>query len=84
MKLFDKLGFVIHPSRSVIEPRQRITFLGFILDSVSMRITLTPERISTKKQACWELLAKQNSIIRDVAKVIGLLVLCMVLCIILF
>ena len=58
MKLFDKLGFVIHPSKSVIEPRQRITFLGFILDSVSMRITLTPERISTIKQACWELLAK--------------------------
>ena len=74
MKLFDKLGFVIHLSKSVIEPRQRITFLGLILDSVSMRITLTPERISTSKQACWELLAKQNPIIRDVAKVIGLLV----------
>ena len=71
MKLFDKLGFVTHSSKSVIKPRQRNIILGFILDSVSMRITITPERISTIKQVCWELLVKQNPIIRDVAKVIS-------------
>ena len=74
MKLFDKLRFVIHRYKSVIEPRQRNIFLGFILDSVSMRITLTADRISTIRQTCWELLAKQNPVIRDVARVIGSLV----------
>ena len=74
IKLFDKLAFVIHPSKSVIEPKQKITFLGFNLDSVSMRITLTIDRISSIKQACDELLAKQNPVIREVARVIGLMV----------
>ena len=74
IKLLDKLGFVIHPSKSVFEPKQKITFLGFILDSVSMRITLTAERNDAIKQASCELLAKQNPVIRDVAKVIGLMV----------
>ena len=74
IKLLDKLGFVIHPSKSVFEPKQKITFLGFILDSVGMRITLTAERNDAIKQASCELLAKQNPVIRDVVKVIGLMV----------
>ena len=37
---FDSLGLVIHPEKSEFIPKQRIQYLGFILDSTSMRITL--------------------------------------------
>ena len=74
IKLLDKFGFVIHPSKSVFEPKQKITILGFILDSVSMRIILTPDRNYAIMQACCALLAKQNPVIRDVANIIGLMV----------
>ena len=40
----DKLGFTVHPDKSVLIPTQKISFLGFELNSVNMTIRLTPER----------------------------------------
>ena len=39
--LFTKLGFHIHPEKSVFIPSQKLTFLGFVLDSIAMTLTLT-------------------------------------------
>jgi len=36
VNLFEKLGFL--PEKSVFEPTQIITFLGFVINSVSMTI----------------------------------------------
>lgn len=46
------LGFVVHPSESVFEPTQKIVFLGFILDSKDMTISLTHERATKLKDLC--------------------------------
>ena len=40
--LFGDLGFLLNQEKSVFEPRQIITFLGFVLNSVAMTIALTP------------------------------------------
>ena len=42
VNLFIKLGFLPHPEKSVFEPTEIITFLGFVINSVTMKITLTP------------------------------------------
>ncbi|XP_068757998.1 uncharacterized protein [Montipora capricornis] len=34
ISLLDKVGFVIHPEKSVLLPTQIITFLGFVLNSI--------------------------------------------------
>jgi hypothetical protein len=39
-----KLGFVIHPLKSVFIPKQEIVFLGFLINSHSMTIRLTVEK----------------------------------------
>jgi hypothetical protein len=36
VEMFFKLGFIIHPIKSVLEPTQE--FLGFLLNSISMTI----------------------------------------------
>lgn len=46
MSLFNKTGFTIHPEKSVLEPVQKIAFLGFLIDSIKMSVTLTPEKAS--------------------------------------
>ena len=33
--LFSKLGFILHPVKSVLKPVQVLTFLGFVLNSVN-------------------------------------------------
>lgn len=68
---FDSLGFTIHPDKSVFIPSQRLVLLGFIIDSVAMTITLTPEKALKVKEACATLLGQGLPTIRQVACVIG-------------
>jgi hypothetical protein len=72
MKLLEHLGFVVHPDKSVFIPSQGLTFLGFIINSKTMTITLTKEKIEKLKDLIKEALASPQKIkIRTVAKIIG-------------
>ena len=73
IKLFDKLGFVVHPEKSVFVPSQVITFLGFILDSKNMTIRLTPEKAEKLKNYCQEIIIMPKPSIRTIAKLLGLM-----------
>ncbi|KAN0018539.1 hypothetical protein ACTFIU_011157 [Dictyostelium citrinum] len=44
MKLLVKLGFKLNLEKSVLEPTQSITFLGFHIDSVSMKLLFPKEK----------------------------------------
>ena len=48
-------------------------FLGFVLDSIVMRLYLTPEKARHVKNACQRVLLSPCSLIREVAQVLGLL-----------
>ena len=61
----------MHPEKSVLVPTRKLKFLGFILDSERMLVSLTPERAGTIKEAAKRLLAKPKPTIRDLAEVIG-------------
>ena len=66
-----EFGFVAHPDKSCFMPSQSIVFLGFILDSVNMTITLTMEkkdRISSKADY---LLNSKSISNREVASFVG-------------
>ena len=72
--LFSRLGFVIHPLKSVLVPTQSLIFLGFILNSVNMTVKLTPGKIEHIKAKCGSLLRNKSCSIHDLAEVIGLMV----------
>ena len=74
VSLFEKLGFLPHPEKSVFEPTQKIIFLGFVINSVTMTISLTPEKALKICTACKKLSAKSECSILEVSQVIGLLV----------
>ena len=42
--LLRELEITIHPEKPVFVPTQQIIFLGFVIDSVKITITLTEER----------------------------------------
>ena len=60
----------MHPEKSVLVPTRKLKFLGFILDSELMIVSLTPERAGAIKEAAKRLLAKPNPTIRYLAEVI--------------
>ena len=50
LALFQKLGFVVHPEKSVLVPSHKITYLGFVIDSQCM--TVTPTLINNNNNYC--------------------------------
>ena len=71
LKLFHSLGFVIHPLKSVPVPSLRITYLGFALDSIEMKIYLTQDKAQKRKDARDKILACSNASIREVSSLLG-------------
>ena len=74
IKMMDGLGFVTHPDKSQLLPKQEVVFLGFHLNSMNMTVKLTNEKTLKLLQACRDLLARITPKIRDVARVLGMLV----------
>ena len=74
LHLFESLGFLINREKSVLQPCPKLAFLGFLLDSVNMKVFLTADKREKIILACQQLLKKSVTSIREVAHVIGLLV----------
>ena len=71
LQCLQELGFVIHPSKSVLRPTQIITFLGFVIDTVKMTVTLTPEKKEKIREMGIGLLSVESITVRMVSRFIG-------------
>ena len=69
--LFEKLGFHLHPLMSVIIPKQKLTFLGFSLDSIST-VSPTEEKTAKTLRVCKKLKDKYQPLISEVAEAIDI------------
>ena len=71
INMFDGLGFVIHPEKSAFIPKQEVKYLGFLINSIEMTISLTQE----KRDKLYSLISKLLTVdviqIRTVASVLG-------------
>ena len=68
---FQSLGFVIHPDKSNFLPDTSIEFLGFIIDSVTMTVTLTLDKKEKLREFCAMMLTKKLVSIRQIASLLG-------------
>ena len=73
-KLLESLGFVINDAKSQFQPTTRICFLGFIIDSISMKVLLPEDKLQKILSACLNLVSKNNPSVREVAHETCLLV----------
>ena len=74
VSLMDSLGFTIHPEKSCFQPTHTLIYLGFVLDSMEMIVTIPIDRQTKVKKACEALLNEDRVTIRRLAEVIGMLV----------
>ena len=72
--LAEHLGFTPHLGKSILYPTQIIVFLGFTLNSLTMTVTPTQDKIMKTRHCCLALLTSQTPTIQDLAEVIGVLV----------
>ena len=71
VKVLDNLNFVTHPEKSVLLPTQVFAFLGFLLNSITMTVSIMPEKAEKLKLAVTRLLSCGMPLIREFAQVIG-------------
>lgn len=75
--VLESAGFSIHETKSVFKPTQSITFLGFILNSRSMTISISSEKVAKLRGMVVELLQSNRVVIERLAQVIGFIISCM-------
>ena len=73
-ELSRSCGFIVHPTKSVFEPTQQLTYLGFILNSVTMTVSLPANKADSIQKACASLLKKTICPIQTVAELVGQMV----------
>ena len=69
--LLTALGFTVHLKKSLLMPTQHMEFLGFVLNSVDMTITITTKKKDKILNLGAELLEKSTPTIRELARFIG-------------
>ena len=67
----QELGFIIHPKKSTLIPTQRLEFLGFIIDTVQMTVTLTDRKKQKILKMGLGLLSSQSVSIHMVSSFVG-------------
>ena len=72
IKLFDSLGFTIHPEKSSFVPKRQLTFVGFIKDAITMTVYPASEKLEKIIYTCQGLLERPHPLIREVASTLGL------------
>ena len=72
--VLEKAGFIINKAKSQFSPSKEIIFLGFVLNSSNMTVSLPMEKKVRIYHSCDVYLQDTVFIIRDIASFIGLLV----------
>ena len=72
--LLEQLGFSINLEKSCFEPKQSITFLGYVINSVEMTVSPTYKKREKCRKTVDSLLKGKNFKIRFVASAIGFIV----------
>ena len=73
MFLLESLGFIINKEKLVFQPTQTLIFLGFIICSVNMTLTLPPNRVTKLRSQCHQLLTKKKVTLHSVAQILSTL-----------
>ena len=73
VNLLKALGFIINLDKSVLTPTQVITFLGFTINSITMRFTLPSEKVQKLLTLCRQIRSSSKVLLRTLAQLLGLL-----------
>lgn len=74
INIFRDLGFTINVLKSSLELSHRKVYLGFLIDSLAMKVFLTQEKLDMVVTCIKSLMHKEIVCIKDLARVIGIII----------
>ena len=72
LDLFENLGFLINYPKSVLEPSQIMRFLGFLVNTTTMQLSLPKEKVAQTVREAQKLSRSGSATARQLAHLIGL------------
>ena len=74
VQILESLGLIISKQKSVVISSQKIVFLGYVIDSVAMTVSLPVKKLYKLKEQLLSLWEKPQCSIPELAHAIGLIV----------
>lgn len=71
VNLLTSLGFVINHKKSVLNPSQQLEFLGFTVNSVTMTLSLTHDKLRQIRRESKSLLSNNPVSVRELSRFLG-------------
>ena len=71
IQIFQAFGYTINFEKSSLDLTKTIEFLGFIINSIDMTVSLSEKKTKSVRTAIREILHKGRMTIREVSRVIG-------------
>ena len=71
--LIQHLGFVINLKKSVMEPEQKIKYLGLVINSIRMTLSLTEEKVKGILQECKIIFSMKEIMVLQLTQLVDLL-----------
>ena len=75
-EMIQSLGFILNEKKCVTIPQRRIEFLGFVVDTVQMTLSLPPEKIAKLQKECRHASNQGRQTTRQLAHLIGMMTSC--------
>jgi len=70
-QLFECLGLIVNQKKSVLQPTQRLEFLGFEIYTQPMTLSIPQEKMRKIQQDARRLLTKSQVSVRELAQFVG-------------
>ena len=71
VSLFEALGFVVNRPKSILQPCQKLQFLGFIVSSAEMTIRVPEKKLTKLQTMVEEVLKAPTTSGRELARLVG-------------
>ena len=69
--LLQHFGFVINWKKSVLDPSHCMEYLGFVINSLEMNLSLPGGKMNHLIQSCRDLIQEKTASVRTLSKIIG-------------
>jgi hypothetical protein len=69
--VLESVGFIVNEEKSSCEPSQNIEFLGLIVDTIAMSLSLPQPKVKSVITSCRKLISLSKPSLREIASVMG-------------
>ena len=73
LEIFVTLGFIVNTKKSVFQPSQKLEFLGFLINTRTMQISLPRQKLHSIQTLVRQIMSQRTTTTRQLARAMGMI-----------